>query len=86
MLHIDQDGLGPSIEGFLHDRTVQRSGMTQWHNWDLGIIGDDSGDQQSKRALVQALLEDKKFLARRTVMSPIFIFHIRGNFGKRGHL
>jgi len=42
----------PSIEGFLHVGTVLRLGITQWHIWDLGIIGGYSGDQRSERALV----------------------------------
>ena len=70
------------IEGFLHDQTMQRSMMTEWHIWDLGIIFGDSGDQQSDGALVQASLEDKQFLAGRTVISPILIFRIRDNFWK----
>lgn len=55
-------------EGFLRDRTVQRSGTIEWRISNLGIFSSDSGDQ--------ALLEDKPFLAGRTVISPILIFYL----------
>jgi len=50
------------IEGFFHFRTVQGPRMNQQHIWDLSITDGDRGDQQTKEALVQALLEDKRFL------------------------
>lgn len=34
----------PGIDRFLPAQIVQRSGLNQWHIWDLGITGDDSGD------------------------------------------
>lgn len=49
-------------EGFFHIRTVQRSGMIQWHIWDHGTFCNDSREQQLERFLAQALLENKRFL------------------------
>jgi len=66
------------IEGFLYVKIVLRLGMTQGYIWDLSIIGGYSDDQQLKRELIQAFLEDKQFLAGRTVMSPINNF-VKGN-------
>lgn len=83
MLHSCQVSLGFAIEGFLHVQTVQKSRMTQWHIWDLDITDGDRGDQQTEEALVQALLEDKQFLAENAVISPILIFNIRDEFGER---
>lgn len=50
------------IKGLLHYRIVQRSGMIQWHIWDPVEVCSDSEDTLSERALVQALVEYKKFL------------------------
>ncbi len=41
---------------------MQKSGTIQWHIRDLGTFCSDSGEQQLERILVQALLEDKRFL------------------------
>ena len=67
---------GPGIEGFLCDRIVHGTGMTQWHIWDPGIICSDCLGHQIMGTLVQALLGDKQFLAVRTVISPIFLSHL----------
>ena len=65
--------------------------MTQWYICNPSIIGGYSGDQQPERALVQALLEDKQFLAGRTVMSlpklfwnMTYFYVLRANFGVVG--
>ena len=52
----------PSIEGFFHIKTVQRSGTIQWYIWDLGTFCSDSGEQQLEGMLAQGLPEDKRFL------------------------
>jgi len=59
---LDRMAWDPGIEGFFHIRNVLRSGTIQWHIWDLGTCCSDSGEQQLERMLVQALLEDKRFL------------------------
>ena len=61
----------PGIERSLHIRVIQRTGKIQWRIWDPGTFCSDGGEHQLERRLVQALLEDKQFLAGRTVMFPI---------------
>ena len=58
------------IEKSLHIRAMQRIGKIQWRIWDPGTFCSDSGERQLERRLVQALLEDKHFLAGRMVISP----------------
>ena len=61
----------PDIERILHIRVIQRIGKIQWCVWDPGTFYSDGGEHQLERGLVQALLEDKQFLAGRTVIFPI---------------
>ena len=61
----------PDIERSLHIRVMQRTGRFQWRIWDPGTFCSVGGEHQLERRLVQALLEDKKFLAGRTVIFPI---------------
>ena len=49
---LDRMAWDPGIEGSLHIKVMQRSGMIQWHIWDPGIPDGDSGDQQSEEAFV----------------------------------
>ena len=50
---------------------MQRTGKIQWRIWDLGTFYSDGGEHQLERRLVQALLEDKQYLAGRNVIFPI---------------
>ena len=59
------------IERSLHIRVIQRTGKIQWRIWDPGTFYRDGGERQLERRLVQALLEDKQFLAGRVVIFPI---------------
>ena len=52
-------------------------GTIQWHIWEPGIVFSNNEDQQLERVIVQALLEDKQFLAGRTIITSILIFHLR---------
>ena len=61
----------PDIEISLHIRVIQRTGEIERCIWDPGTFYSDGGEHQLERGLVQALLEDKKFLAGRTVIFPI---------------
>jgi len=58
-------------------KTMQMLGTIQWHIWEPGIVFSNNEDQQLERVIVQALLEDKQFLAGRTIITSILIFHLR---------
>ena len=64
---LDRMAWDPGIERSLHIRVIQRTGKIQWCIWDPGTLYSDG---QLERRLVQALLEDKQFLAGRTVIFP----------------
>ena len=67
---LDKIAWDPGIERSLHIRAMQRKGKIQWCIWDPGTFCSDSGEHYPEKRLVRALLEDKKFLAGRTVISP----------------
>lgn len=61
----------PGIERSLHNRVMQRIGKIRWRIRDPRTFCSVGGEHQLERRLVQALLEDKQFLAGRTVIFPI---------------
>jgi len=67
----------PSIKGFIYDKMVHGFRVTQWYIWDHGIMCSDCLGQLIERVFVQALLEDKKFLVGRTIMSLIKLILLR---------
>ena len=59
---LDRMAWDPGIEGFFHIRVVLRSGTIQWHIWDASTCYSDNGEQYLERMLIQAMLEEKRFL------------------------
>ena len=68
---LDRMAWDPGIERSLHIRAMQRTGKIQWRISNPGTFCSDSGEHQLERRLVQALLEEKQFLAGRIVIFPI---------------
>ena len=66
---LDKTAWDPGIERSLHIKVMQRIEKIQWHIWEPSTFYSDSGEHQLERRLVWEFLEDKKFLASRTVIS-----------------